>query len=82
MADFDHIFVGGGLKTDGCCERCVFGTGEHADWCDAPRLAGIKRETARLAEIDLGMRLVKLTPRGLRCFESTGAPDPASYLKV
>lgn len=19
-----------------CCERCVFGTGEHAEWCDRP----------------------------------------------
>lgn len=24
-----------------CCERCVFGTGEHADWCEEDSLVAI-----------------------------------------
>lgn len=26
--------VGGPATTAGCCEACVYGRGEHADWCE------------------------------------------------
>lgn len=26
-------------ETEKCCERCVFGTGAHASWCDVWRAA-------------------------------------------
>jgi len=30
-----------------CCEACIFGTGEHAEWCKVPAWAKVTGEQAR-----------------------------------
>jgi hypothetical protein len=35
-----------------CCEACVFGRGEHADWCRAPRwITRVELEEMSLGEL-------------------------------
>jgi hypothetical protein len=37
---------------DQCCERCVFGRGEHAGWCDV--------DDEGMSTVDLGHALMQL----------------------
>jgi hypothetical protein len=69
MPDFDHIFVGGGrIKETGMhCPKCVWGRGEHADWCSGPveRPPEISPETWQRLRTARPFEMVEVTPEEL-----------------
>ncbi len=46
-----------------CCERCVFGRGEHAEWCEKGKLQVVKRfiEKGRVAQADIDKLIRKVS---------------------
>jgi len=53
-----------------CCEACVFGSGEHAEWCDTPHwitdstlVAMSDKDLARLQERFVVVEIDALTRR-------------------
>jgi hypothetical protein len=37
---------------DHCCERCVFGTGQHAEWCEVRIREFLRRGRVAQEEVD------------------------------
>lgn len=57
------------------CERCVYGTGKHAEWC---------HPHGSLPSVPTAANLpIKLTPNGMRWVDPLGTyPDLRTYLAV